>query len=82
VADQWEPQINNNRKKQKKKAIFVGASARLIKEWNEATNGQLPCNDRSNILRQLEVEYDLDLNALNAHKSLFKACVKLDNPIG
>ncbi len=65
-----------------KKAILVEASTHLIKARKEATNGILPRNGWSNILRQLEVEYDLDVNALNAHNALLKDRVCMKNPIG
>ncbi len=69
-------------KKNMKKAILVEASTRLIKVRKEATNGILPRNGWSNILRQLKVEYDLDVNALYAHNALLKDRVHMKNPIG
>jgi hypothetical protein len=71
-------------KEKMKKAILVEASTRLIKARKEATNGILPLprNGWSNILRQLEVEYDLEVNALNAHNALLKDRVRMKNPIG
>ncbi len=70
------------KKEKMKKAILVEASTRLIKVQKEATNGILPRNGWSNILRQLEVEYDLDINALNAHNALLKDRGRMKNPIG
>ncbi len=69
-------------KEKMKKDILVEASTRLIKVQKEATNGILRRNGWSNILRQLEVKYDLDVNALNAHNALLKDRVRMKNPIG
>jgi hypothetical protein len=60
-------------------AVLVETSDHLIELQKEA-NGQPHHNVWPGILRQMEIEYDLDENYLNKHKRMLEECVWSKNP--